>query len=171
MEAALFHLFSFLTLAGALLVITRRDPVNAAMLLVLTFFFMAGLFVLAHAWFLAAAQILVYAGAIMVLFLFVIMLLDAKEETRRCFGRVAGVGALAVGGALLAALAGVIRDGRLWRVPAGDAEGTTAAVGRLLFNTYLLPFEVASVLLLAATVGVIVLIRAPRRPDDAPPSA
>ncbi|NUN94351.1 MAG: NADH-quinone oxidoreductase subunit J, partial [Verrucomicrobiae bacterium] len=101
----LFSLFSVLMLVCAALAVTRRNPVNAAMLLVLSLFCMAGLFVLARAWFLAAAQVLVYAGAIMVLFLFVIMLLDVKEEARRRFSWVAAGGALLAGSLLLAALA------------------------------------------------------------------
>src|SRR5512137_440857 len=100
----LFYVFAALTLVCALLVIANpfsRNPVTSAMFLVLTILSMAGLFVLLHAYFLAAVQILVYAGAVMVLFLFVIMLLDLKEEERRkikSFSLVAGlvsVGAIA----------------------------------------------------------------------------
>ena len=166
METILFYLFSFLMLACATLAITRRNPVNSAMLLVVSFFFMAGLFVLAHAWFLAAVQILVYAGAIMVLFLFVIMLLNVREEERYRFGWIAAAGALATGGLFLFGLAWAIRDGRLLRIPVGGAEGTTAAVGKLLFSNYLLPFEVASILLLAATVGVIAMNRPRAHPPE-----
>src|SRR6187401_2592598 len=105
MQDILFYLFAFLTLACGVLVVANpfnRSPVTSAMFLVLTIGSMAGLFVLLHAFFLAAVQVLVYAGAVMVLFLFVIMLLDLKEEGRRkikTFGVVAGVvsvGALAV---------------------------------------------------------------------------
>ena len=166
METILFYLFSFLMLACAALAITRRNPVNSAMLLVVSFFFMAGLFVLAHAWFLAAVQILVYAGAIMVLFLFVIMLLNVREEERYRFGWIAAAGALVAGGLFLFGLAWAIRDGQLLRVPIGGAEGTTAAVGKLLFSNYLLPFEVASILLLAATVGVIAMNRPRAHPPE-----
>src|ERR1044072_8652143 len=92
----LFYVFAFLTLACGVLVVANpfsRNPVNSAMFLVLTIISMAGLFVLLHAFFLAAVQVLVYAGAVMVLFLFVIMLLDLKEEQRRnikTFGMAAG---------------------------------------------------------------------------------
>src|SRR2546428_7156537 len=79
----LFYVFAFLTLVFGVLVITSRNPVNSAMFLVLTIISMAGLFVLLHAFFLAAVQVLLYAGAGMVLFLFVIMLLDLKDEERR----------------------------------------------------------------------------------------
>ena len=97
MEDVLFYVFAALTLLCAVLVIANpfsRNPVTSAMFLVLTIISMAGLFVLLHAFFLAAVQILVYAGAVMVLFLFVIMLLDLKEEERRkikFFGFVAGL--------------------------------------------------------------------------------
>ena len=86
----LFYVFAFLTLACGVLVVANpfsRNPVTSAMFLVLTVVSMAGLFVLLHAFFLAAVQVLVYAGAVMVLFLFVIMLLDLKEETRRKFSK------------------------------------------------------------------------------------
>src|SRR5208337_3692814 len=97
MQIAFFYLFAFLTLLCGVLVIANpfsRNPVTSAMFLVLTIISMAGLFVLLHAFFLAAVQVLVYAGAVMVLFLFVIMLLDLKEEERRKikkFGLVAGL--------------------------------------------------------------------------------
>src|SRR6476646_8676818 len=105
MQDALFYTFAFLTLVFGFLVIANpfsRNPVTSAMFLVLAIVSMAGLFVLLHAFFLAAVQVLVYAGAVMVLFLFVIMLLDLKEEERRkirIFGFVTGtisVGAVAV---------------------------------------------------------------------------
>jgi len=142
------------------LVITCRNPVNSAMFLIMVFFFMAGLFVLLQAWFLAAVQVLVYAGAIMVLFLFVIMLLNLAEEEKRklhLFGM--------INGALVATLLAfefcwISSHSRL--VPQGAASnraGTTEAIGRLLFSKYLVPFEIASVLLLAAMIGVIVLSR------------
>src|ERR1044071_2007255 len=101
MQAALFYIFSALTLLCALLVVVNpfsRNPVTSAMFLVLTIASLAGIFILLHAFFLAAVQVLVYAGAVMVLFLFVIMLLDLKEEQRRkfnAFGKATGT--LAVG--------------------------------------------------------------------------
>ena len=139
-----------------LLVIACRNPVNSAMFLVTLFFCMAGLFVLLGAYFLAAIQILVYAGAIMVLFLFVVMLLDPQDGGRRrlgWFGLLNG----ALVALLLAGGFALLRWGiRGDAAPAGGGiVGTTEAIGRLLFTGYLLPFEVASVLLLAAIVGAI----------------
>ena len=130
------------------------------MLLVLVFFFMAGLFVLLQAFFLAAVQVLVYAGAVMVLFLFVIMLMNPKLEEKRKIGWWGVVGASGVGGGLLVEFAYLIRlSGAGQILPKGNLEGSTEAVGRLLFSQYLLPFEFASILLLAAMVGVIILCR------------
>ena len=155
MHDQLFWFFSIAMLLCGLLVIISRSPVNSAMFLVLAFFFMAGLFVLLEAYFLAIIQILVYAGAVMVLFLFVIMLLDIKAEVRRRLKFLAFAGGAAVAIALGLKLAEVIKT-----VPATDAKpiaGTTEAVGTLLFTQYLLPFEVTSVLLLVAMVGVVLL--------------
>jgi NADH-quinone oxidoreductase subunit J len=157
----LFYVFAFLTLLCGVLVIANpfsRNPVTSAMFLVLTIISMAGLFVLLHAFFLAAVQILVYAGAVMVLFLFVIMLLDLKEEERRkikSFGLVTGLISV---GAIMAIFLKVLRTAR----PGPDTsaptlEGEPVALGKLLFTQYVLPFEVVSVLLLVAMIGVILL--------------
>ncbi len=157
----LFYVFAFLTLACGALVIANpfsRNPVTSAMFLVLTIISMAGLFVLLHAFFLAAVQVLVYAGAVMVLFLFVIMLLDLKEEERRKirkFSLVAGVVSVgAIAGIFVRSLLAT-RPGA--DLPAPQLEGATIPLGRLLFTNYLLPFEIVSVLLLVAMVGVILL--------------
>src|ERR1700733_2277747 len=105
MQAFLFYLFAVLTLLCGVLVIANpftRNPITSAMFLVLTIVSLAGLFVMLHAFFLAAVQILVYAGAVMVLFLFVIMLLDLKEEERRTIKLIAGLlGVAAAGGIAL----------------------------------------------------------------------
>jgi NADH-quinone oxidoreductase subunit J len=157
----LFYVFAALTLGCGALVVANpfsRNPVTSAMFLVLTIVALAGLFVLLHAFFLAAVQVLVYAGAVMVLFLFVIMLLDLKEEERRrirAFGLVAGLLSVA---ALLGIFLKALLQTRPGRgLPPPVAEGTTAPLGKLLFTEYLLPFEIVSVLLLVAIVGVILL--------------
>lgn len=165
MEAFFFYLFAAATLLCGFLVIANpfsRSPVTSAMFLVLTIVSLAGLFVLLHAFFLAAVQILVYAGAVMVLFLFVVMLLDLQAEERRSLKKLALVG----GGLAVAAIAVMIRTA-VTRSPLGVAaaptlEGTTRPLGELLFTRYLLPFEVLSVLLLVAMVGVILLSRKER---------
>src|SRR6478736_1865929 len=136
MQDALFYFFAASTLICALMVIGNpfsRNPVTSAMFLVLSIASMAGLFVLLHAFFLAAVQVLVYAGAVMVLFLFVIMLLDLKEEERRKIRKFTlGAGAVAVGS--IAAL--MIRT--LWSQAQPTAlplelEGATIPLGRTLF--------------------------------------
>jgi NADH-quinone oxidoreductase subunit J len=157
----LFYVFAALTLLCGVLVIANpfsRNPVTSAMFLVLTIISMAGLFVLLHAFFLAAVQVLVYAGAVMVLFLFVIMLLDLKEEERRRvkkFGLITGLVAV---GAIVTIFVKIIRATKPdVSLAAPTLEGEPAALGKLLFTQYLLPFEVVSVLLLVAMVGVILL--------------
>ena len=155
----LFYVFAALTLLCGILVIVNpfsRNPVTSAMFLVLTIISMSGLFILLHAFFLAAVQIIVYAGAVLVLFVFVIMLLDMKEEQRRkikLYGFVVGI--IAVGGILSAFLKSLAS----LKTPddAPHVEGDTIALGHLLFTQYTLPFEIVSVLLLVAMIGVILL--------------
>jgi NADH-quinone oxidoreductase subunit J len=164
-EAVLFYAFAVLALLSAGSVILSRNPISSAMGLVATFFFLAGLYVLLLAHTIAVLQVLVYTGAIMVLFLFVIMLLNLGEvRTERgsiTLGKVAG--ALAAVG-LFALLALV-----LTRVPAGAAGlpaaqlaqfGTLGALGRILYTQWLLPFEAVSLLLLVAIVGAVVVAKA-----------
>jgi NADH-quinone oxidoreductase subunit J len=161
MHDALFYLFAAVTLLCGLLVVANpfsRNPVTSAMFLVLTMVGLAGLFVLLHAYFLAAVQILVYAGAVMVLFLFVIMLLDVKAEERRRIKKFGLVASVVCVGALLALIAKAIADSGLSaRLATPTLEGVTAPLGKALFQDFLLPFEVLSVLLLVAMVGVILL--------------
>jgi NADH-quinone oxidoreductase subunit J len=154
----LFYTFAFLTLACGVLVVTKRNPVTSAMFLVLTIISMAGLFVLLHAFFLAAVQVLVYAGAVMVLFLFVIMLLDLKEEERRkikTFGLIGGL--VSVGAIVGILIKSLIETKPGAGLAAPTKEGATKTLGEILFTQYLLPFEIVSILLLVAMVGVILL--------------
>ena len=160
MQDWLFYLFAFLTLAFGFLVIANPfslNPVTSAMFLVLTIASLAGLFVLLHAFFLAAVQVLVYAGAVMVLFLFVIMLLDVKAEERRkikLFGLVGGV--VSVGTILFIFLRSLL-SAELGAERSPSLTGATFPLGQLLFQSYLLPFEIVSLLLLVAMVGVVLL--------------
>jgi len=160
MHDFVFYLFAALTLLCGVLVVVNpfsRNPVTSAMFLVLTIVSMAGLFVLLHAFFLAAVQVLVYAGAVMVLFLFVIMLLDLKEEARRklnMFGIATGVISVGTLGALTVHT--LVTSG-VGQGLTPQAEGATKPLGTMLFTQYLLPFEIVSVLLLVAMVGVILL--------------
>ncbi|MEJ0090546.1 MAG: NADH-quinone oxidoreductase subunit J [Limisphaerales bacterium] len=158
-EDVLFYVFAALTLLCGALVIANpfsRSPVTSAMFLVLTIISMTGLFVLLHAFFLAAVQIIVYAGAVLVLFVFVIMLLDLKEEQRRkikFFGVAAGL--VSVGAIICIFLKSLASIKPNANPP--TLEGETYALGKLLFTQYTLPFEIVSVLLLVAMIGVILL--------------
>jgi NADH-quinone oxidoreductase subunit J len=153
----LFYVFAALALICGVMILISRNPVNSAMFLVLTIASLAGLFVLLEAFFLAAIQILVYAGAVMVLFLFVIMLLDLKVEERRKIKWLGILGAVVAVGMIVAifvkCLHGTMLDAR--RAP--DFKAGTMELGKLLFTQYVLPFEIVSVLLLVAMVGVILL--------------
>lgn len=161
MSDILFYIFASLTLVCGFLVIANpfsRNPVTSAMFLVLTIGSLAGLFVLLQAFFLAAVQVLVYAGAVMVLFLFVIMLLDIRAEERRRI-KVAGVvgGLISVGTILAIFLQGLAQEAPLPTAPSPTLQGGTFPLGQLLFKQYLLPFEIVSILLLVAIVGVVLL--------------
>ncbi len=162
-ELVTFWVFAIPLVATALGVIVARSPVYAAMNLVAAFFFMAGLYVLLTAHLIAFMQILVYAGAVMVLFLFVIMLLSLGDEhlfkERRAamqyLGALGGVG-------LLAVLASAITQAAQGLGPVravGATFGTVKAVGNVLFTEYLLPFEATSLLLLVAIVGAVVVAK------------
>jgi NADH-quinone oxidoreductase subunit J len=159
METVLFILFGAIAVCGAILVVTRKHPMASALYLILTLFAVAALFVLRQAHFLAAVQVIVYAGAVVVLFVFVIMLINVPEDRmpveRATTTRVLGV--LAAGFFILesAVLA------RRFSMPIGPAAevGTVEAVGRALFTDYLLAFEITSVLLLAAVIGAIALAK------------
>ena len=159
MEAVLFILFGAIAVCGAIMVVTRKHPMASALYLILTLFAVAALFVLRQAHFLAAIQVIVYAGAVVVLFVFVIMLINVPEDRlpveRATTVRVLGV--LAAGFFILesAVLA------RRYSMPTGPAAevGTVETVGRALFTDYLLAFEITSVLLLAAVIGAIALAK------------
>ena len=156
----LFYLFAFLAVVFGFLVVLNPfslNPVTSAMFLVLTIASLAGLFVLLHAFFLAAVQVLVYAGAVMVLFLFVIMLLDLRAEERQRIKISSLVAGLVAAGALLFVFGQALFKSTPSPTSAPILDGGTRQLGSLLFTKYLLPFEIVSVLLLVAIVGVILL--------------
>jgi NADH-quinone oxidoreductase subunit J len=152
-----FGIFALLTLVCGVLLVLSRNPVNSAMFLVLAIASLAGLFVLLNAFFLAAVQVIVYAGAVMVLFIFVIMLLDLKEEQRRKIRKFS----LALG-VLTASGVGFLLARTIWLSGVGrnlqpQLEAGTRPLGERLFQQFVLPFEIVSVLLLVAMVGVVLL--------------
>jgi NADH-quinone oxidoreductase subunit J len=160
-QAIFFWLFALIAVAGAITTITRRNLVSAVMFLVGTFLGISALYALLYAHFLAVIQVLVYAGAIMVLFVFVVMILNKEEEEpwalRGIFGKIVA------GLALLYFLVRLIQV--LWQAPSRIPEpaqiaanfGTTRAVADTMFTTYLFPFEAVSLVLLIAVVGALVL--------------
>ena len=164
MQDILFYFFAFMTLLCGFLVVANpfsRNPVTSAMFLVLTIVWLAGLFVLLQAFFLAAVQVLVYAGAVMVLFLFVIMLLDLKAEERRHVRLLGGLGGMIVVGAIAAVFLRILSHNPL-QIEGGTATSPTVPnsstpLYHLLFTHYLLPFEIVSLILLVAMVGVVLL--------------
>src|SRR2546430_8204774 len=164
----IFWGFAGLALASALLCITRRSAVASALWLVVTLFALAALFVLLDAQFIAVLQVLVYAGAIMVLFLFVIMLLNlGRPGPTDIKGRLGLLGATVLAGArllLLRPLGQAPLPAEIQLPPGTVAalqqqRGMVGAVATPLFDTYLVPFEIASVLLLTAIVGAVVLAK------------
>ena len=158
MSAAAFWLIALVVVGSALGLVLKRNPVHGALFLVVNLGAIAALYLTLGAEFLAAAQVIVYAGAIMVLFVFAIMvLIPGKEETGPDPRRRSRLVALPIGLVLLAALALIAARGRAPRGPGGP--GGVEAIGRLLFTDYLFPFELTSVLLLAAMVGVLLLAR------------
>lgn len=163
MLTILFWVFSVLMLASAVAVIVFRNPVNSAMSLVVSFLCLAALYITLDAFFIGIIQILVYAGAVMVLFLFIIMLLDLKTETRRRINIATLAGGLAVLGGFIVLVAQVVRSlpsaadhfPKLARTGYSDVSD----VGMALFGNFNMPFQIIGVLLLVATVGVVVLSR------------
>jgi NADH-quinone oxidoreductase subunit J len=160
MAYAAFFIVALIATGSALGLILRTNAIHGALFLVVNLGSIAALYLMLGAEFLAAAQVIVYAGAIMVLFVFAIMvLIPGKEETGPDPRRAARLLALPVGALLLLLLVFVI-VGRLRGAPtAGGPSGSVPALGRLLFTSYLFPFELTSVLLLAAMVGVLLLAR------------
>lgn len=164
MTLILFSYFAAVIVLAAILVIASRKPVNSALALLVMFFHVAGLFVLLDAEFIAAVQIIVYAGAILVLYLFVVMLLNVRAEegyhTQVSIGLAVGFGILGEAALILS------RSGFADRfppsassVPVAAGVGNTEGLGRVLYTTYLFPFEVASLILLVAMIGAIVLAK------------
>ena len=167
MTLTFFWIFGVTAMAGGLLCITRKNPIGSALWLVVTLFALAAMYVLLDAQFIAALQVLVYAGAIMVLFLFVIMLLNLGRPGPSDIKGPVGVGVAALlAGTLLLQLRvlGQAAPPDAIQLPAGtmaalQQQGMVAAVAGPLFDAYLIPFEITSLLLLAAIVGAVVLAK------------
>ncbi len=167
MSDFLFYAFASLALASAALVVVSKNPVNAAMCLLLSLIGVAGLFVLLNAALLAFVLLLVYAGAVVALFLFIIMLLDTRPGRQKPFKKTT-LAAATIGGVLL--LVGVLSLSPRAQFPAATvpaAAPTLKQYAEQLFTTYLLPVQMVGFMLLIAMLGVIVLSKKFQTPEDA----
>ena len=154
----LFYFLSFVAVLSALMVVFSKNPVHSVLYLIITFFAIAGHYVLLNAQFLAAVHVIVYAGAIMVLFLYVIMLLNLNHESETHKSTLMKLAATISAGLLLVVLVGSIRGSEQMMVQPQQVEvGSVKDMGRVLFKEFLLPFEISSVLLLVAMIGAVML--------------
>lgn len=160
MEGILFYSISCIALVSALYMVVSKNPLYSILSLIVTFFSIAALYILLNAQFLGIVQIIVYAGAIMVLFLYILMMLNLSEKnesSKKSTFQLIGVfsaGTMFIG--LLGAYKG-IAIGSSSKVMTISEVGLTKNLGKLLFNEYVLPFELASILILAAIVGAVVI--------------
>jgi NADH-quinone oxidoreductase subunit J len=162
-HAILFYVFGGLALGGALVMVGQRNPTYSAFALIVTLVSLSGVFGLLGSPFIAALQVIVYAGAIMVLFLFVLMLLNVKTEVPAGQGRVFKMVAVALGALLAGEIGSVLMAAPIHRARAFDASARQVAL--LLFTPqYLYVFEATSILILAALVGAITLAKKEPRP-------
>lgn len=158
----LFYILGGLTIGTALMVVLSKHPVRSVLYLVLTFFLISANYVLMNAQFIAIVNIIVYAGAIMVLFLFVLMLLNLNKENEPRHSPLMTIGAAVAGGGLFLVVVAAMREAIL-AAPMIDANseqvGLVENLGKVLFTKYVLPFEVSSILFLAAMVGAVLLAK------------
>lgn len=160
MEQILFFFIAFLAIASASYFVFARSPMYSILSLIVTMFSIAGLYILLNAQFLGIVQIIVYAGAIMVLFLYILMMLNLnKEDESKKQNALKFIGVF-TGGILLVGMLGAFR-GLKQNIFAADgidhSVGLTKNLGKLLFNEYVLPFELASILILAGIVGAVLI--------------
>lgn len=167
-QTLVFFFLSAILIVASLRVITARNPVHAALHLILAFFTCGGIWALLQAEFLAIALILVYVGAVMVLFLFVVMMLDINiDRIRQGFWNYLPLGAVL--GILMVLEMGLVLGSKYFQVPAAEAMtpagiSNTKEIGRLMFSDYVYPFELASIILLVGMIAAIVLTyRGPKK--------
>lgn len=163
-EVVGFYILASLLIVSGLMVVTRRSPVMSVLWLIFNFFCLAGLYLTLQAQFIAVIQIIVYAGAIMVLFLFVIMLLNLGDEERltEAISYKKIIAGVLSAGVLLEILYIIGFRGVVYPLPSIERAaqlGTVENIGKQLFTAYLFPFEITSILLLAAIVGAVVLAK------------
>lgn len=159
MSLNVFYFLSFVAILSAIMVVVSKNPVHSVLYLIITFFCIAGHYALVGAQFLAVVHIIVYAGAIMVLFLYVIMLLNLNEESEPHKSSILKISATVCGGLMMVILIGSLRGSEqlLQAQPSGESISTVKSLGKVMFNDFLIPFEVTSLLLLAAMIGAVML--------------
>ncbi len=165
MTLNLFYFLSFLAIMSAIMVVLSKNPVYSVLYLIITFFCIAGHYMLMNAQFLAIVHIIVYAGAIMVLFLYVIMLLNLNKESEPHKSTLQKIAATICAGLVMIVLVGSLKgtEGMIQQQPAAADIGLVKALGKVMFTKFLLPFEITSVLLLAAMVGAVMLGKPEKR--------
>ncbi|MFZ4769666.1 MAG: NADH-quinone oxidoreductase subunit J [Ferruginibacter sp.] len=155
----LFLLLSAMAVGSAIMMLLSKSPVKSILWLIVVFFAISGHYILLNAQFLAIVNIIVYAGAIMVLFLFVVMLMNLNSDSEPAKNyRLHIIGIISGGSLLLILLSGLMGSGsqQLVQMKIGD-EGLIANLGKVLFTNYVLPFEIASVLFLSAMIGAVII--------------
>ncbi|HRO75388.1 MAG TPA: NADH-quinone oxidoreductase subunit J [Crocinitomicaceae bacterium] len=156
-----------LTIGSALMVVLSTHPVRSVLYLIVTFFMISANYIMLNAQFLAIVNILVYAGAIMVLFLFVLMLLNLSKDNEPKTSLLMKIGATIAGGSLLVVLIGALKDASFVTIEQADnTVGLVENLGNLLFNKYVLPFEVSSILFISAMVGAVLLSKKEKQVID-----
>ncbi len=156
----LFWVLSVMALFSALMVITSKNPMHSVIWLIIVFFAISGHYLLLNAQFLAIVNIIVYAGAIMVLFLYVLMLMDLKKETEPKKNRWLKLAGAVAGGSLLLVLIAALKKADIANQFAETRTGDIGLIenlGKVLFNEYVVPFEISSILFLSAMVGAVVI--------------
>jgi NADH-quinone oxidoreductase subunit J len=160
MTGNIFYFLAFVTLLSAIMVVVAKNPVYSVLYLILTFFTLSGHYILLNAQFLAAVNIIVYAGAIMVLFLFVIMFLNLNKDTEPAKGNLLKFAAAVAGGMLMVVMVAALKSANVGTYDSSNFNsqvGMVENLGMVLYKQYLLPFELASVLFLVAMVGAVML--------------
>ena len=159
MEQIIFFFVSFLALASAFYFVFARNAMYAILSLIVTFFSIAALYILLNAQFLGIVQIIVYAGAIMVLFLYILMMLNLNKEDESKKQNLMKFAGVFSAGLLLISILGAFRGFKVQAAAANvdSSVGLTKNLGRLLFNEYVLPFELASILIFAGIVGAVLI--------------
>jgi NADH-quinone oxidoreductase subunit J len=158
MSQYFFYFLSFLAILSAMMVVISKNPIHSVLYLIITFFAIAGHYVLLNAQFLAAVHIIVYAGAIMVLFLYVIMMLNLNSEVEPHKPAIQKIAATIAGGVLMIVMVGAFKNVKPQTSAVyGNQAGLIQNLGHSLFNDFALPFEVSSILFLAAMVGAVML--------------